>query len=536
MVGIVDKGFFGSCFICGAACAGDEHRPASTRRTFLASAVAAPAAIAATGSGLFARSAAAQTAATPAPPRGTYLLAPDWTLAWTNGAFELIRDASIIIRGDIIEDIRRGPVGGDLPRRPLPGQIVMPGFISGHTHVCSASPTRGIIEGGRSFARPLELVETLSDDDMDALTAYNLAELLVSGCTTQVEMSLSLRQAQSYARVGRAWGARGYVGGMIPGIARLFPIWFRRDDKTLTDSVAATLQEVAANVAFGRELKTSGNGRLLPMMAPHATDTHTPETMAAILAGAREFGTGLHIHLSQSARETETVKRLWGATPTQWLENLGFFDMPVFGAHLTGIDPAVDLDILKKHGAVYAHCPSGGGAGGGGGIQPYVEALAAGVATNIGIDTHSNDYVENLKLAVIVGRTRARMLQAAGSKQPVKMPTIWSAIEGATVGAANGLRRPDLGRIEKGAKADLVSIDVSGFLVGDGATPPEPLNHLLYAHGSSVRDVIIDGVYKVAAGRLVVDDEAAVVRKGGEVAQKIWRKLADENWFTPTAR
>lgn len=534
MANAFGKGFFGSCFICSAAHTEQEHRPSASRRAFLGTAVAAPAALAVAPTTLFGRSATAQTAAP--PPSGTYVLTPDWTLAWSNGAFDLLRDASVVVRDGVIEEVSRGPTVGNLPKRALPGQILMPGFISGHTHVCSASPTRGIIEGGRSFARPLELVETLSDDEMDALTAYNLAELLVSGCTTQVEMSLSLRQAQSYVRVGRKWGARGYVGGMIPGIARLFPIWFRRDDKTLTDSVTDTLQEIAANLAFARELKASGGGRILPMMAPHATDTHTPETMAALLAAAKELGTGLHIHLSQSARETETVKRLWGVTPTQWLERLGFFDMPVFGAHMTGIDLAVDLEILKRHGAVYSHCPSAGGAGGGGGVQPYVEALAAGVSTNIGIDTHSNDYVENMKLAVVVGRTRARILQAAGSKQPVKMPTIWSAVEGATVAAADGLRRKDLGRIEKGAKADLVSIDVSGFLVGDGATPPEPLNHLLYAHGSSVRDVIVDGVYKVAGGHLVADDEAAVVKLGGEVVQKIWRKLAEENWFTPTAR
>ncbi len=530
--------FFGSCFICNGAHAENEHRPQSSRRGFLGGAIAAPTALAAASAGLFGTSATAQTVplVAPPPPGGSYVLAPDWTLAWSNGAFDLVRDASVVVRNGVIDSVGRGAVGGDLPRRALPGQVLLPGFISGHTHVCSASPTRGIIEGGRSFARPLELVETLSDEELDALTAYNLAELFLSGCTTQVEMSLSLRQAQSYVRVGKKWGARGYVGGMIPGIARLFPIWFRRDDKTLTDSVADTLNEVAANLAFARDLKASGNGRLLPMMAPHATDTHTPETMAAILAATRELGTGLQIHLSQSARETETVRRLWGSTPTQWLEKLGFFDMPVFGAHMTGIDPAVDLDILKKHGAVYAHCPSAGGAGGGGGVQPYVEALAAGVPTNIGIDTHSNDYVENMKLAVIVGRTRARMLQSAGSKQPVKLPTIWSAIEGATVSAADGLRRKDLGRIEKGARADLVSVDVSSFLVGSGATSPEPLNNLLYASGSSVRDVIIDGVYKVSNGRLVADDQAAVVRRGGEVVQKIWRKLEEEKWFAPTAR
>jgi hypothetical protein len=197
----------------------------------------------------------------------------------------------------------------------------------------------------------------LQDPHVSSDSISTTACWLRSGCTTQVEMALSLRQAQSYVRVARKWGVRGYPGGMIPGIARLFPIWFRRDDKALTDSVPGTLKEIADNLAFAKQVRANGDGRLVPMMSPHATDTHTPETMAALLAAARELGSGLHIHLSQSQRETDTVKRLWGATPTQWLEQLGFFAAPVFAAHLTGMDLATDLEIIKKHGAIYSHCP-----------------------------------------------------------------------------------------------------------------------------------------------------------------------------------
>ena len=60
----------------------------------------------------------------------------------------------------------------------------------------------------------------LDDEDLDALTAYNLAEILRGGCTTQVEQSLDLRQAESYVRVARRWGVRGYPAPMLPNFAR----------------------------------------------------------------------------------------------------------------------------------------------------------------------------------------------------------------------------------------------------------------------------------------------------------------------------
>ncbi len=68
------------------------------------------------------------------------------------------------------------------------------------------------------------------------------------------------------------------------------------------------------------------------------------------------------------------------------------------------------------------------------------------------------------------------------------------------------------------------------------AAAPEPLNNLLYAGGSSVRHVMTDGVFQVHEGRFVADDEAAVIRKGGEAVAKIWKRLGEEGWFKPTAR
>ncbi|CAN0518885.1 unnamed protein product, partial [Laminaria digitata] len=138
----------------------------------------------------------------------------------------------------------------------------MPGLISGHTHVASGTPTRGIIEGGRSYSRPIKLMDQLSDDELDDLTAFNLAEVLKAGCTTQVEMSLSLRQAESYVRVAGAWGARGFPGGMIPGTSRLDSIWFREDDQALFDSVPGTLEEIAANFEFGKKNLGAFDGRI----------------------------------------------------------------------------------------------------------------------------------------------------------------------------------------------------------------------------------------------------------------------------------
>ncbi|MFN3643730.1 MAG: amidohydrolase family protein [Gemmobacter sp.] len=519
----------GGCVICRAA--SEAEAPASPgRRSLLKTAAVLP--VAATlgtlGTG---RAAVAQAGL----PRGRFVIEAGAALIeLPDGSIDVRHGVSVVVNGDVIEEVVEGRVAGDLPRVAVSGDLLMPGFISGHTHACSATPTRGIIEGGRSFARPLVLVEDLTDDEMDALTAFNVAELLLSGCTTHVEMSLSLRQAESYVRVAEKWGVRGYPGGMIPGIVPLFPIWFRQDDKALTDAEPAILAEIADNLAFGRRHMGKGNGRILPMMSPHATDTQTPATMQALAAAARELGTGIHIHLAQGAREPQATERMWGLSPTRFCAEHGLMDGVFFGAHMSAFDFAADAALFNDKGAVYSHCPSAGGAGGG--TQPYPEALATGMRVNIGIDTHSNDFVENLKLAVLYGQARHALLSGREGAPEMVNPTIWTAVEGATRVAADGLGRPDLGRIRAGAKADLVTVDVAGYLVGTGAMPPEPMNNLMYAHGKSVRHVMTDGVFQVWDGALVVDDPVQVAEAGGKAVQRIWDMLAAEDWFKPTPR
>jgi cytosine/adenosine deaminase-related metal-dependent hydrolase len=525
----------GACFLCHAAPSDEASAatPRASRRQFLRGALGASALVPLVArAGDTPRSSGEDAAAGPFRGRARrFAIDAGLALLERDGALEIVQNVSILVKDDRIEDIVEGRNRhrlGRLPRLDATRHFVVPGFISGHTHAAGGTTTRGIIEMGRSFARPLELAETLTDDELDAVTAFNVAELILSGCTTHVEMSLSLKQAESYARVARQLGARGYPGGMIPGIARLFPIWFRTNDQALFDSVPGTLAEIQANLEFARRNMHTADGRIQPMMSPHATDTQTPETMRAIAAAAKELGTGVHFHLSQSTRETQTVRRLWGMTPTQWCASFGLMDGPFFGAHMSGLDFAVDPPVLNQFGAVYAHCPSAGGAGGG--TQPYPEALAASMRVNIGIDTHSNDYVENLKLAVLYGQARHSLI-ATTSPIPLTRPDMWHAIDGATRIGAAGLRRPDLGRIAPGAKADLVTIDVTGPLVGVGTLPPEPLNNLLYAHGLSVRHVMTDGIVQVLDGRFVAGNLRRIEREAGAAIRRLWGLLEAEGFF-----
>lgn len=482
------------------------------------------------------------------------VLAPSWLLAHINDEMVLLADHEVVVTNGRIEAVR--PRTGSTDERvDMPGQLLLPGLISMHSHVAGGAATRGYVEGnltpmskgaplrqGRQFLKAMVLLEDLPDEDLDTMTALNLAEILRGGCTTQVEMSKGLRSMQSYVRVAREFGIRGYPSGAVPGMKRILPIWKRgTDDQALFDSVPETLAEIQENLEYARSINGVDDGRILPMMAPATNAVHTPETFAAMKSAAQELH-GLHIHLQAGygrAPQPDKVamNRLWGQDEIPWLHSMGIFDgsVRVFGAHLLGIDFERDLPLLANSSFTFANCPSGTGAGVTPAQWPWPEVLGAGVNSGIGLDTHSNDYIENLKMAVIYGRIRADFL---GDSTPVPMvrPSIWTAVEAATLGGARGLGREDLGRIAVGAKADLTSIDVSGMFVGVGTVPREPLNHLMYANGLSVRNVMTDGQWQVRDGALTIVDEAALVHKAGKVVQRIWDQMAADGVFVDEPR
>lgn len=478
--------------------------------------------------------------------RGVVIIRPDWVLGCDNEKLKLLKDHEVVIEDERIAEVR--PHGASRTQAiVLPGQILLPGFISGHTHSCAGTLTRGFIEEAtyksiqgegyapraRSLLLPMTLIDELSDDEIDDLTAVNLAEMLRTGCTTQVEMSLSFKQMQSYVRVATRFGIRGYPGGMVPGISRLLPIWARKDPQTLLDSEAGTLAEIAANLAYAKTINGSANGRIRPMMAPSVVSVQTRETFSAIRDAAAVLGNGVHIHMQNEwrARDRATLREYWGKREIEILQEVGLLDGRLFAGHLLGVDVEKDLPILARAKQfTFAHCPSGAGVGVLPSSQPYPEALAAGVNTSIGLDTHSNDYLDNIKFAMMQGRSRAQLL---ANTSPVALvePTIWHAIESATLGGARGLGRKDLGRIQVGAKADLCTISLAGLLVGSGTEPIDPLNNLLYTNGLAVRNVMTDGHWQLREGKLLVGDESELVRRGGAVVGKIWSRLRQDGYF-----
>ena len=83
-----------------------------------------------------------------------FIIEASWVLANQNGRPTLIRDGSVRVRDDRIEEVSDRRLRGNAKRVNAAGQVLLPGFVSGHTHAAQRPRRAGLSrEDGRSEDR-----------------------------------------------------------------------------------------------------------------------------------------------------------------------------------------------------------------------------------------------------------------------------------------------------------------------------------------------------------------------------------------------
>ena len=133
----------------------------------------------------------------------------------------------------------------------------------------------------------------------------------------------------------------------------------------------------------------------------------------------------LHIHLAESAEQTENSLRTYGLTPTAHLEACGLFDVPCVAAHALYLTPE-DVAILARHAVTVAHCPITYMklAMGVGDLRPL---LAAGVNVALGTDGAGSNSDMDMKAVVrfapLLQKYQTRDAETLAGDLPLRMAT-----------------------------------------------------------------------------------------------------------------
>jgi cytosine/adenosine deaminase-related metal-dependent hydrolase len=225
---------------------------------------------------------------------------------------------------------------------------------------------------------------------------------------------------------------------------------------------------------------------------------------------ARRLGVRLHTHLAETLAEERDCLARFGARPLDVVEELGWLDGDVWYAHGIHFNASEVLRIGAA-GAGVAHCPSSNGRLGSG-FCPVRDLLEAGAPVGLGIDgaasSESGDLLPELKQALYLARLRSGRPEDLSPRDALAL---------ATSGGARCLGRPDLGRLEVGAPAD-----IAVWPADDLADIADAVAGLVLGPNRHVLHLFVAGEAVVTGGSLVGIDLRKAHDELARRARRLW--------------
>jgi cytosine/adenosine deaminase-related metal-dependent hydrolase len=216
---------------------------------------------------------------------------------------------------------------------------------------------------------------------------------------------------------------------------------------------------------------------------------------------ARRLGLPLHTHLAETVEEEAYCRELYGCTPVEYLDSLGWLAEDVWCAHCVHLG-AADVRRFAETGTGVAHCPTSNlrlGAG----VAPVRDLVDATVRVGLGVDGSASNERSDLFLEV-----KQALLVARGRGGPAEM-TAREALRLGARGGAAVLRRDDIGSLERGKQADFAVWRTDGLELG-GAD--DLVAALVFSAPHRVDRLVVGGEDVVRDGALVRGDEAEIAR------------------------
>ena len=377
---------------------------------------------------------------------------------------------------------------------------LLPGLVNVHTHAAmtlfrSYADDMKLQDWLRTKIWPAE--SKLRPEDIYWGTKLACLEMIKSGTTCFNDMYFHMDMA---AKAVQEMGLRAVLSeGFID----------MRDREASEESLKKT-RAVTEKIAAMRCT------RIVPAWGPHAVYTVSQESLRALKQLSDETGYLLHMHLSETQKEVEECKAETGKSPAKYLEDIGFLSDRCVMAHGVWLD-STEIAALARTGAKVVHNPISNMKLAVGKAMPYAELRRAGVPLSLGTDgaasNNNLDMFQTLKFASLLHKFASNDQTAAPAKE------VWDM---GTIGGAKALGL-DCGRVEEGALADLILVDLRRTFMVPGH---DLHSNLVYAaSGECVDTLICDG--KVLMRNRHVAGEEEILDNASSAARDVVRRASD---------
>lgn len=374
------------------------------------------------------------------------------------------------------------------------GCVVTPGLVNAHHHLLQSgfrtlAGTRGVPMAAWLPAMAGAYAAAGMDPELAGVTTLaGVAEGLLDGVTTVADHQLNWPAdgdptgiAVAGADAARALGGRLVF---VRGSARHEP-----------DVVESSAEAIVA--ALGDR---TDDGMLQLAVGPAGVHSDGEATFRVLAEAAARHGLRRRTQANEQVDVAIAIER-YGRRPLDLLDEWGWLAPDVTIAHLVAPTPD-EIARVAASGVSATHAP-GCDVPMGWGVAPVAALRDAGVVVGLGTSGGGSNDAGHL---LADARLAMQVSALVGPQLPAR-----EVLAMATAGSADGLGRPELGRLLPGSAADLCVWDVSG--VADAGVA-DPVAGLLWASpGRRPRDVMVAGRWVVRDGELVTGDEHDIARR-----------------------
>jgi putative selenium metabolism protein SsnA len=415
--------------------------------------------------------------------------------------------ANRVLDAASVEILADGSIGavGTIRRRDASvidagGRLLMPALINAHSHLYSTL-ARGISLRGpapRNFTEILTKLWWRLDRALNAQDVYysalvGLIDSAKCGVGTVIDHHSSPNACPgSLDQIERAFRQVGLRGALC----------YETSDRNGERQAQEGFWE---NVRFIEHARQRTDGMIGASFGLHASFTLSDHTLRRAVEANQSLRAGFHIHVAEDRTDSGAVRRLRRA---------GVLDRKTVAAHCLHVT-AAEIATLKRNKVNVVHNPQSN-CNNAVGMANLVELMKRGVLVGLGSDGYSPRMWDEFKTAFHVQKLRARDPRVAYSE----------AYAAAFLNNRTIVRKVwgmDIGRIEPGARADLILVDYF---------PPTPIDsgnlfgHLLFGISNAPVDtLIVDGRPIVRNKICVTVDERKVAARASSRARALWSRF-----------
>lgn len=470
-------------------------------------------------------------------PRGRTLLTADWVLAHDgDGQGDepvLLKRGQVVIEGDQILFVGHDFPGEVARRIDFGAALISPGLIDldslsdldttllGIDHFPSWKKGRvwpqTYVENG-----PYEMY---SPEDLAFQKRFAFGQLLLNGITTAAPIaSLFYREwGETVAEFDAAADAAGDLGLRVflsPAYRSGGMVLHAPGDMRPHFDEERGLRGLADAAAYIAAQAGRHEGLVQGMLAPDRVETATAGLLHASFERARELDVKVRLHMAQGVMEVDTVRALHGTTAPTWLAREGLMNDRLIAPHATHATDE-DLTHYADNGVSVIHCPLVS-ARSGGSLNSFSKLRDMGINIAMGTDTTPPDMLMNLLIGLITCRMND------GGPERIACRDMFNA---ATLGGARALGRRDLGRLARGARADLAVFRLDDLFMAPTADPITTL--VTGGSGKVTQAVFVDGRLSMRHGEVAGIDMVAARGRAQDQYDRLIAQYPARTWGHP---